>query len=212
MHQLTKIAAYALFVLFAVACAGTSFNKSTSTMGAAHKSTVAEYQRTFNKALVLMKKQQYRRALPLLESLNLEDSALSGVSINLSIIYMKMAGETNEVYIEKAEAALQRALEINPANSVAHFQMALLLRKTGRFSQSRNAYERALTIDQDYAIAHYNLGVLCDIYLQDAECAIEHYRYYMALVPEDSEKIRIWLSDLHRRQKNTPIKLKVGSS
>ena len=112
---------------------------------------------------------------------------------------MKLAGDDDKTNYEKAEKVLTRAIEVNPRNEVAQFQLGLLYRKTGRFELSRKAYEQAIKLNRNYAMAHYNLGILCDIYMQQPKCAIEHYENYQTLVPEDSEQVGKWLTDLRRR-------------
>ena len=160
----------------------------------------AAQESDFKKALSLMKKQAYAEAIPLLEAILLENNRLPGTHINLAIAYMKLP-ESNEQaeQFKKAEQALLKAIETNSREAVAHFQLGLLYRKMGRFEQARESYESALRIDNAYSIAHNNLAVLCDIYLQQAECAVEHFEAYIKLVPADAEKVGLWLSDIRRR-------------
>jgi tetratricopeptide (TPR) repeat protein len=164
----------------------------------------ASLQSDFNKALNLMKKGAYGEAIPVLEAILAENNQLPGAQINLAIAYMNLEpkdqdGKRREDNLKKAEQALSRAVEVNPDDAVAHHQLGLLYRKTGRFADARKEYERAISIDSTYAMAHLNLGILCDIYLQQLECAIDHFEKYRALVPEETEKVNLWLSDLRQR-------------
>ena len=57
---------------------------------------------------------------------------------------------------------------------------------------------KAVTVSPDYALAHYNLGVLNELYLQRLETALQHFETYQSLVGEDKQ-VEKWISDLRRR-------------
>jgi len=52
----------------------------------------------------------------------------------------------------------KKALELNPAASVAHFNLANALRETGQLEEAIAQYEKALELSPDDAEAHNNLG------------------------------------------------------
>jgi len=89
-------------------------------------------------------------------------------------------------------------LELFPAHPVAGNTYGLLLRSGGRFAEARTVYEQVLAQFPDYGPAHRNLGILCDLYLNDLECALDQYELYSAVEPGD-EQVRLWLADLHLR-------------
>ena len=100
-----------------------------------------------------------------------------------------------------AEAELIRAVELNPLHPVAHNELGIIYRKTGRFTEARASYEAALDIYPGYHHARKNLAILCDLYLSDAACAMQNYEAYMATVPNDAE-VDIWMADLRLRMGN----------
>jgi tetratricopeptide (TPR) repeat protein len=74
----------------------------------------------------------------------------------------------------------------------------MLLRRNGNFLEAEAAYLKAVTVSPDYALAHYNLGVLNELYLQRLEVALKHFETYQSLVGEDKQVAK-WIADLTRR-------------
>ena len=130
--------------------------------------------------------------IAMLETVAEEAPRFSAPRIDLGIAYHQ-SGD-----LEAAERNLLRALELNDAHPIAHNELGILYRKTGRFAESRRSYEAALAIYPGYHFARRNLAVLCDLYLQDAACALENYAAYMATVPDDAEA-SMWIADLRNR-------------
>jgi Flp pilus assembly protein TadD len=90
------------------------------------------------------------------------------------------------------------ALESNPDHPIAHNELGIIFRKSGRFAEARQSYEAALAFYPGYHYARRNLAVLCDLYLADLKCALENYEAYMATVPSDDET-SMWISDIRLR-------------
>ena len=100
--------------------------------------------------------------------------------------------------LQEAETYLLEAVGLQPDHPVAHNELGIIYRKTGRFTEARKSYESALAIYPGYHHARRNLAILCDLYLADLQCALDNYEAYMKTVPGDKEA-EIWIADLRYR-------------
>jgi tetratricopeptide (TPR) repeat protein len=78
-------------------------------------------------------------------------------------------------------------------------QLGIVYRKLGRFKEADAAYSEALRIDPGYALAHLNLGVLCDMYLQQPQRALAEFERYLQLVPNPDARVSGWVKELKAR-------------
>ncbi len=113
--------------------------------------------------------------------------------IDLGIAYARTGD------LDHAEASLHKALELNPKHPAAYNELGLVQRRKGQFAQARASYEAALAQFPDFHYAHRNLAILCDLYLGDTACALEHYEAYSRIVPDDAEVVK-WIADLRNRK------------
>jgi tetratricopeptide (TPR) repeat protein len=149
-------------------------------------------RRDFEMAVILLHGQEYLPAIRFLEKVIERSPGVTAPYINIAIAYKHLDK------LEEAEAHLQTALSLVPEHPVACNEYGLLFRKTGRFSEARAIYEKALASYPDYLPARRNLGILCDLYLNDLECALEQYELYSADMQEDPQ-VNLWVADLRAR-------------
>ena len=116
-----------------------------------------------------------------------------GVHVNLAIIHAEAGNDAD------AEAAIEAALGTDANHAPALNQLGMLRRRQGRFEEAEAAYLKAVTVAPDYALAHYNLGVLNELYLQRLEPALQHFEHYQSLAPADDDEVSRWIADLKRR-------------
>ena len=115
-----------------------------------------------------------------------------GAHVNLAIIHASNGDEA------AARASIDAALALESNHPAALNQMGMLLRRNGNFLEAEAAYMKAVTVSPEYALAHYNLGVLNELYLQRLEAALHHFEIYQSLVGEDKQVAK-WIKDLTRR-------------
>ena len=146
----------------------------------------------YEAAVRLLQRQQYQQGIALL--LKVTEAVPDAIPphIDLGIAY----GQTGE--FDQAEASLKRALVIDPGHPIANNELGMLYRRTGRFAEARASYEKALELYPTFHYAHRNLAILCDLYLQDFNCALQHYDAYREAVPDDPETVK-WIADVRGR-------------
>jgi len=149
-------------------------------------------RKDFTSAVAMLNDQDYVNAIDLLQKIIEQSPGVTAPYINIAIAYQ----HTGKA--EQAEGHLKTALNLVPGHPVACNQYGLLYRKSGRFEEAREIYEKALKSFPEYYPAHRNLGILCDLYLNDPACALKHYEIYSLSMPEDSH-VKMWIADLRAR-------------
>lgn len=115
-----------------------------------------------------------------------------GAHVNLAILAAKKGDDP------AAEAHIRSALQIDPGHAAALNQLGMLKRRQGLFEEAESAYLKAVTASPEYPLAHYNLGVLNELYLQRLDTALLHFERYLELGGQD-EEVEKWVADLKRR-------------
>ena len=149
-------------------------------------------QTLYEQAVAVMASGDFVDAELRLKEFLLQYPAYPGAHVNLAIIHSQNENDA------AAQAAIDAALALDPAHPAALNQQGMLLRRNGKFIEAEAAYVKAVTASPDYALAHYNLGVLNELYLQRLDVALQHFEIYQELVGGDKQ-VEKWITDLRRR-------------
>jgi Flp pilus assembly protein TadD len=146
----------------------------------------------YETAVSYLQQGRHDEGIALLEQVAAAAPDLSAPRIDLGI------AQHNAGDLAAAEKNLLLALESNPEQPVAHNELGIIYRKTGRFAEARRSYEAALAVYPGFHFARRNLAILCDLYLADLDCALDNYEAYMKTVPGD-EEASMWIADIRYR-------------
>jgi len=202
LNRTTALAAGLLAILVTAGCAGSGLMGSSGSgsadtaergAGSADDPTIpAQALTMFEQATAAMASGDFVDAELRFKEFVLLYPDFPGAHVNLAIISAKNEDDA------ATRASLDAALAVDPNHPAALNQLGMLLRRNGKFLEAEAAYLKAVTVSPEYALAHYNLGVLNELYLQRLAPALQHFEAYQALVGEDKQVER-WITDLKRR-------------
>ena len=147
----------------------------------------------YAKGLNYMKKKSYKRALSAFADAIYQDSLISGPHVNRGLIFYAL-----EDYAS-AETEFKWAAQKNKKQKIALLYRGFLEKRKGNFKGAKEYYNKAIEADPKYKIAHYNLGILCDLFLKDIKCALDSYKEYDDLIDGDDDQVKIWIKDMETR-------------
>ncbi len=153
-----------------------------------------EIRANYESAVGMLKEERYEPGIALLLKMTEKMPSLTAAHIDLGIAYARTGD------LDRAEASLNNALKSDSKQPVAYNELGMVQRRKAQFAKARASYEAALAQSADFQYAHKNLAILCDLYLGDYSCAMEHYEAYSRIVPDDTEVVK-WIADLRNRAK-----------
>ena len=154
----------------------------------------AESREDFDRAVSLLSDGKNDKAIELLDKVIVQSPGVTAPHIDIAVAYMR-TGKTGP-----AEEHLKTALGLFPGHPVASNEYGLLLRRAGRFKEAREVYLSSIARFPEYLPVHKNLGILCDLYMGDPECALHEFETYAAGAPKDKE-VKTWIAELKIRLK-----------
>lgn len=158
-----------------------------------HEKQAKKAKPEFDRALLEMKKGNLDAALSQFRQLSAQYPLLAGPIVNQAIILRKKG------QLDAAHKVLQDNLMTHSRNPYLLNELGVVSRQLGQFKKAQASYESAIRIDPRYAKAHYNLGVLADLYLHDPALALQEFTQYQSLIPQPDKTVDGWIKDLERR-------------
>ncbi len=83
----------------------------------------------------------------------------------------------------EAQSAYLRAIDIQPGNASAHFNLALALQQAGQLEEAVSHYHSTLEIDSEHGWALYQIGAILEAQQERRE-AVEYYTKAFSLDPD----------------------------
>lgn len=155
-------------------------------MQASTEAELAIYQQ----AVIALSKNQLDEAEKLFTEMSKLQPDFAGSWANLALIDIK-----KEQY-QAAQNHIDTALAKNPNMPQALNIAGKLALRDGQLEQAKGYYQAAIQAKQDYALAHYNLALLYDVYYQDINNAVPHYELYLQYSEQEDEATARWLKGL----------------
>lgn len=181
-----------LMVFLLASCGSQPANQAGATQPVGDLRVDSSVEEKFDKAIVALNAGEYDPAINLLTEVIASEQRIAAPYVNLGMAYARK-GDT-----KRAEEYLRKAVDIDLSHPMANNELGMLYRKLGRFDDARHAYDNALAAHPEYLPAIKNLGILCDIYLRDPNCALRQYEHFLEYVPDD-KTVSIWVADIKRR-------------
>lgn len=181
-----------LVALLLSSCATTTETTTVSSSGINPLEQSLSEKSEYKKALTLLNYDKLDAAKEMFQQFRSDRPELAGPYANLAIIALK----NNEP--EKALKLVKLALTKNPNLAQALNFLAYLEQVSGEIKSAEKHYKEAIKNKNNYAIAHYNIALLYDVYLQDIESAIPHYERYMELINNEDKNTADWLEQIKR--------------
>lgn len=186
-------------VLLVAGCATTAPSSQTETGSKQHKThnqnEVNKDIATYALAMADIKVGKLDKASALLKELTEKHPDLAGPWANLALIDVKQNN------LSKASTDLQKAIKRDPAMPQAYNLKGYIDKQQGKITQAIKDYQQAIAKKPDYALAHYNLALLYDVYLQDVPKAVDNYKRYLTLTNYQDKRTAEWVKELQNSMK-----------
>ena len=100
-----------------------------------------------------------------------------------------MQAKINELSTRYAElvSLSDRSLK---EQSLLHYNLGVFYTQEGSFRKAIHEFEQVIKADPEEADAHYNLGVIYAEHIIDPDKAVDHFRRFLELSPEDADADR----------------------
>jgi len=173
------------------ACSGNTEQKNnnvnTSTQ---NKESLKVELALYKQAILALNEKKLDQAEKLFTEMSELQPDIAGPWANLALISIKKDNP------KQAQQYIDTALQKNPTMPQALNLAGDLALKDNRIKDAKKYFEQAIANKSDYALTHYNLVLIFDIYYQDIPQAITHYQLYLQYTKQPDEATERWLKGL----------------
>ena len=156
----------------------------------------ATESKNYKKAMESIQKGQPEKAVAGLKKLTSANPGHTGLWVNLAVACYK-AGD-----VKQATEAMTQATTLNDKVPELNNLAGLIAVDQGQYALAKKDYLQAITLNKNYADAHYNLALLYDIFYQDIAKALVHYERYLSLIDDEDPATKSWTDELKRTLKS----------
>lgn len=194
----TKLAISGLLLLFSAGCTTTqptTQEPNNKRDELSTKSTKIELS-VYTKALIALNNNELDKAQKLFTKMSQLQPDIAESWANLALISVKKS------QYQEAQNFVKMTLQKKPKMVEALNLMASLEQRKGNIIAAKSLYQEALTYNPNYSLAHYNLALIYDMYLQDIPNAINHYQLYLKNTKNKDKQTSEWLAGLQATMEN----------
>jgi len=145
---------------------------------------LTEKEDLIDKAKVLVKSEEFAKAIKILEDLYQQQPDLD-IKNNLIDALFAYGGYLNDYYVLEYDESInffKRIIELDSENYKAHYNLGIAYFNLNRFEEALNSYKIALSIKPDHKHVYYNIGLLHEK-SENLENAIEAYERALEIDP-----------------------------
>lgn len=185
-----KLCLSLVLALVITACSNSPASKGKQMPTAQSTESSVEELMIYKDAIIALNNNELDKAEELFTTMSERQPNIAGPWANLALIEIKREN------LAQAELYVKTALDNNADMPQALNLSGYLAQKQGKINVAKNYYLQAINNKPDYALAHYNVALLYDVYLQDIEQAIKHYQLYLTHIEQKDEATENWLEGL----------------
>ena len=193
MHFINKTIIVLLFITLAACSHNSSLEKSKETQGLVTEkdnTAVSLELALYKKAVLTLNNKQLNQAETLFLEMSKVQPDMAGSWANLALIRLKKDD------LNGAKEYIEIALDKNPNMPQVLNLAGDVALKEDRLNDAKTYFELAIKNKNDYALAHYNLALIYDIYLQDIPLAVQHYELYLQYSTQPDKSTEKWVKGL----------------
>jgi len=189
MHFINKKIIVLLFITLAACSHNPSLEKQKETQ-ASDNTAVSLELALYKKAVLTLNNKQLDQAETLFLKMSKVQPDMAGSWANLALIRLKK----ND--LNGAKKYIGIALDKNPNMPQALNLAGNIALRENRLNNAKTYFELAIKNKSNYALAHYNLALIYDIYLQDIPLAVQHYELYLQYSTQPDKSTEKWIKGL----------------